>query len=142
MPSRGCRRSSTGAMSSRWWGWPWRAPWWRRSIPAGAPRGWIRSRRFAMSDPVLVLSGIQRSFEQGGKRLAILRGIDLAIEPGEMVGLVGPSGAGKSTLLHITGLLERPDAGSITIAGANAQALGDGERTRLRREAIGFVYQV
>ncbi|MBI1775449.1 MAG: ABC transporter ATP-binding protein [Proteobacteria bacterium] len=94
-----------------------------------------------MSDPVLVLAGIARSFRQGGRALEVLRGIDLALGPGQMVGLVGPSGAGKSTLLHIAGLLERPDAGSIRVAGKEAQAMGDDERTRLRRETIGFVYQ-
>jgi lipoprotein-releasing system ATP-binding protein len=94
-----------------------------------------------MSEPVLGLERIERAFIQGERRLPVLRGVDLALAPGEMVGLVGPSGAGKSTLLHIAGLLERPDAGHIRIAGKRAEALGDTERTRLRRLSIGFVYQ-
>jgi lipoprotein-releasing system ATP-binding protein len=90
---------------------------------------------------VLRLEGIRRSFQQGETRLDVLRGADLSIAAGEIVALVGPSGAGKSTLLHIAGLLERPDGGTITVAGQRCDGLGDGPRTALRRSAIGFVYQ-
>ena len=91
--------------------------------------------------PVLELAGIERTFAQAGRRLAVLRGIDLTLAPGEAVALVGPSGAGKSTLLHIAGLLEPADAGSVHIDGRDVGALGEAERTRLRRRRIGFVYQ-
>lgn len=94
-----------------------------------------------MSDAMLRLSGVCKSFHQGDSTLEILRDVDLQIAPGELVALVGPSGAGKSTLLHIAGLLERPDRGIISIRGQEAQKMNDSERTRLRREAIGFVYQ-
>jgi lipoprotein-releasing system ATP-binding protein len=91
--------------------------------------------------PVLRLSGIRRLFRQGGVALEVLQGIDLALAPGTIAALVGPSGAGKSTLLHIAGLLERPSAGDVVIDGRPCGGLSDAERTRLRRERIGFVYQ-
>ena len=89
----------------------------------------------------LGLVGIAKTFTQAGRSLEVLKGIDLAVSPGELVALVGPSGAGKSTLLHIAGLLERPDSGEITIGGTSCARLPEGERTRLRREQVGFVYQ-
>ncbi len=94
-----------------------------------------------MSEPVLHLDGIVRRFEQGGRTLEVLRGASLSIGQGEMVGLLGPSGSGKSTLLHITGLLEHPDEGKVTIAGNSCGGLGDRRRTALRRKLLGFVYQ-
>ncbi len=93
-----------------------------------------------MSDG-LVLSGVVKTFHQAGRDLQVLRGVDFDIEPGEMVALVGPSGSGKSTLLHIAGLLERPDQGEVRIAGQAVGKLADGERSRLRRRSLGFVYQ-
>ena len=94
-----------------------------------------------MSDAALRLAGVERRFAQGGRRLEVLRGAALAVAPGETVALVGPSGSGKSTLLHIAGLLERPDGGEVEIAGRACGGLSDGERTALRRERLGFVYQ-
>jgi lipoprotein-releasing system ATP-binding protein len=94
-----------------------------------------------MNEPVLALSGVVRRYRTEAGVLDVLTGADLTIAPGEIVGLIGPSGSGKSTLLHVAGLLEPPDAGSVTIAGVDAGGLGDRERTRLRRAAIGFVYQ-
>jgi lipoprotein-releasing system ATP-binding protein len=96
-----------------------------------------------MSDtaPVLRLEGVRRVFAQGSAKLSVLQGIDLPLMPGTIAALVGPSGTGKSTLLHIAGLLERPSAGEVVIDGRACGALGDSERTRLRRERIGFVYQ-
>ena len=94
-----------------------------------------------MSEPALVADGIRRSFIQGATRLDVLRGASLSLAAGEIVALVGPSGAGKSTLLHIAGLLERPDGGEVVIGGTPCGKLGDGERTRLRRERLGFIYQ-
>ncbi|HEX7391275.1 MAG TPA: ABC transporter ATP-binding protein [Acidiphilium sp.] len=90
---------------------------------------------------VLRLEGLIRTFRSEGEGLHILRGADLVLNAGEMVALVAPSGSGKSTLLHIAGLLEHPDDGEIRIGGAEAGKLSDSERTRLRRDAIGFVYQ-
>lgn len=94
-----------------------------------------------MPEKSFVLSGIGRTFVQGGERLEILRGASVEVRPGECIALVGPSGAGKSTLLHIAGLLELPDAGEVRIDGVIGNVLGDAERTRLRRNTIGFVYQ-
>src|SRR5690606_2709868 len=78
---------------------------------------------------------------QASGALEVLRGASLELHAGEIVALVGPSGAGKSTLLHVAGLLERPDGGEVVIGGKAAETLDDGERTRLRRDTIGFVYQ-
>ena len=95
-----------------------------------------------MSDgSALTLSGICRSFSQGGVVLRVLKGISLTIAPGEIVALVGPSGAGKSTLLHIAGLLEKADEGEVRIAGQPCGRMSDQARTRIRRAALGFVYQ-
>ena len=90
---------------------------------------------------LLALRGIRRRFVQGQAVLDVLQGIDLALGRGQIAALVGPSGTGKSTLLHIAGLLERPSAGEVEIEGRACSTLGDAERTRLRRERIGFVYQ-
>ena len=91
--------------------------------------------------PALFFSRVERRYAQAEGALEILRGADLAIWPGELVALVAPSGAGKSTLLHLAGLLERPDGGEIYIGGHPTAAMADAERTRLRREEMGFVYQ-
>jgi len=93
-----------------------------------------------MNEP-LAVTGLARAFTQGGRTIEVLRGVDLALKPGEIVALVGPSGSGKSTLLQAVGLLEGGFSGSIRIAGEEASQLDDNGRTRLRRESIGFVYQ-
>ena len=94
-----------------------------------------------MSEPVLALHGVERVYHTGAEKLAVLRGADLVLAPGELVGLVAPSGAGKSTLLHVAGLLERPDGGDVTLDGRSCGAMDDAARTALRRGGIGFVYQ-
>ncbi|WP_430912825.1 ABC transporter ATP-binding protein [Methylobacterium sp. sgz302541] len=91
--------------------------------------------------PALFFSRVERRYRQAEGALEILRGADLAIWPGEIVALVAPSGAGKSTLLHLAGLLERPDGGEVYIGGQPTAAMADSERTRLRREEMGFIYQ-
>jgi lipoprotein-releasing system ATP-binding protein len=94
-----------------------------------------------MSNEVLSLKGIKRTFTQGKNQLNVLRGSDLTLNEGEVVALVGPSGSGKSTLLHIAGLLEKPDSGTIAICGESCSDLDDDNRTRVRRHSLGFVYQ-
>ena len=94
-----------------------------------------------MSEPVLALKNVSRSFGQGESRLEVVRDASLTLKGGELVALIGPSGAGKSTLLQICGLLERPSSGEVFIKGDKAGTLGDLRRTELRRSTIGFVYQ-
>ncbi|MGB0922287.1 MAG: ABC transporter ATP-binding protein [Alphaproteobacteria bacterium] len=94
-----------------------------------------------MSDPALHIENVKRSYREGKGRLEVLKGVSLTIEAGEVVALLGPSGAGKSTLLHIAGLLDTPDEGRVAIGGVDPEALGEGGRTALRRDKVGFVYQ-
>ncbi|UWR21497.1 ABC transporter ATP-binding protein [Sulfitobacter sp. S190] len=95
-----------------------------------------------MSDPILSLSAITKAYNHGKpNEVTVLRGIDLKVQPGEVVALVAPSGAGKSTLLHIAGLLDTPDAGQVAIAGEDLTGARDGKRTAVRRADVGFIYQ-
>ena len=94
-----------------------------------------------MSKPALFIHQVERRYKQGGNELAILRGAELAVWPGQSVALIAPSGAGKSTLLQIAGLLEKPDGGEVYIGEAPTSHLDDEARTSLRRLDIGFIYQ-
>ena len=94
-----------------------------------------------MTDPAIFLHQVERRYRQGDNELQILRGVDLAIWPGQSVALIAPSGAGKSTLLHIAGLLETPDAGEVWLGNEPTAHMDDDARTALRRLDIGFVYQ-
>ncbi len=91
--------------------------------------------------PVLQTQGLKRSFSQGGETIEVLRGVDLVVQPGEIVALLGPSGSGKSTLLQAVGLLEGGFEGSIRISGREAAQLDSPGRTAVRRDNLGFVYQ-
>ena len=93
-----------------------------------------------MSD-VLRLENITRRYKEGEGQLEVFSGLNLSLHAGEIVALVGQSGAGKSSLLHIAGLLEAPTGGEIFVGGAATSRLNDAERTRIRRNTIGFVYQ-
>jgi lipoprotein-releasing system ATP-binding protein len=90
---------------------------------------------------VLAVQGLRRSFVQADVRIDVLRGVDLAVREGEIVALLGPSGSGKSTLLQAVGLLEGGFEGSIRIQGEEAAQLSESDRTRVRRDLLGFVYQ-
>jgi lipoprotein-releasing system ATP-binding protein len=94
-----------------------------------------------MNEPVLETKGLKRSFTQADVTIEVLRGVDLQVMPGEIVALLGPSGSGKSTLLQAVGLLEGGFEGSIRLNGREAGELDDDDRTTLRRELLGFVYQ-
>ncbi|MEO0908221.1 MAG: ABC transporter ATP-binding protein [Pseudomonadota bacterium] len=94
-----------------------------------------------MSEAIVCLRDLKRSFEQGGTRIDVLRGVNLDIMPGEIVALLGPSGSGKSTMLQAVGLLEGGFEGGIAIAGEEAEKMPPDQRTRMRREHLGFVYQ-
>ncbi len=95
-----------------------------------------------MNEPVLALAGVEKVYNRGKPgEVRVLSGASLEIAPREVVALVAPSGAGKSTLLHIAGLLDTPDAGRVSISGADMTQASDRARTGVRREKVGFVYQ-
>jgi lipoprotein-releasing system ATP-binding protein len=90
---------------------------------------------------VLRLENVTRRYREGEGQLEVFSGLNLSLNAGEIVALVGPSGAGKSSLLHIAGLLEAPTSGDIFIEGVAASRLPDAQRTAIRRDRVGFVYQ-
>jgi ABC-type lipoprotein export system ATPase subunit len=90
---------------------------------------------------VVALSGVARSFEEGGRRRDVLAGIDLEVNAGEMVALVGPSGCGKTTLLSIVGALDAGFAGRAELLGRDLAKLDDDTRSGLRAAQLGFVFQ-
>ncbi len=92
-------------------------------------------------DTILELVDLKRTYHQGPREIRVLDGASAVLRPGEAVALVGPSGAGKSTLLHIAGLLETPDYGQVIVAGQDCARMSDRERTAVRRNQMGFVYQ-
>jgi len=94
-----------------------------------------------MSDPYLRLRDVHRDYGKGETLVRVLEAANLEVASGELVAIVAPSGAGKSTLLHISGLLERPQAGEIEIRGTPTSTLSERGRTLLRRTTIGYVYQ-
>jgi lipoprotein-releasing system ATP-binding protein len=95
----------------------------------------------ALNAAALRLDRVARIYAEGAGTLEVFSSVSLSVRQGEVVALVGQSGAGKSSLLHMAGLLEAPSSGDVIIGGAAAATLSDSERTRLRRDTIGFVYQ-
>ena len=93
------------------------------------------------SAQVLAIRGLERTYVSGDRTLTVLNGVDLDVQPGEIVGLVGPSGSGKSSLLHAAGLLERPNGAQIYLDGQDCTGLNERARSRMRLATIGFVYQ-
>jgi lipoprotein-releasing system ATP-binding protein len=90
---------------------------------------------------LLEVAALRKSYRVGQTTLEVLRGLDLAVESGEMVAIVGASGVGKSTLLHLLGGLDRPDGGLVTLEGRDLMAMPDGELVALRNRRVGFVFQ-
>ena len=86
-------------------------------------------------------TNLSKTYQDGVRRVEVLKGIDLAVEPGEMVAIAGPSGSGKSTLLHLLGALDRPDGGTIEIGGQSLAALSGARLAGFRNRMIGFVFQ-
>jgi lipoprotein-releasing system ATP-binding protein len=85
--------------------------------------------------------GVTKTYQDGVRRVEVLRGIDLAVEAGEMVAIVGPSGSGKSTLLHLLGALDRPDQGTVEIGGQSLAAFSGAKIAAFRNRTLGFVFQ-
>lgn len=110
----------------------------RRCVPTkGCKQGQTCGFSDKMYNPMIDLKGIRKSFDS----LAVLRGIDLHVDKGEIVSIVGPSGAGKTTLLQIMGTLDRPDAGTVVLNGVDVGRLRGRELSRFRNSEIGFVFQ-
>jgi ABC-type lipoprotein export system ATPase subunit len=95
----------------------------------------------ARGDPVLVSHGLTKSFGKGAGLVRAVDEVDLEVRAAETVAVMGPSGCGKSTLLHLLGGLERPSSGEVVLAGSRLDQMGERALARLRRTAIGFVFQ-
>ncbi|WP_456403605.1 lipoprotein-releasing ABC transporter ATP-binding protein LolD [Thiolapillus sp.] len=94
-----------------------------------------------MSDPVLESVGLRRTFTTGPAEVQVLRGVDLAVRPGEQIGILGASGSGKSTLLHCLGGLDDPDEGEVLLNGEPFSHLPEARRCHVRNQHLGFIYQ-
>jgi putative ABC transport system ATP-binding protein len=93
------------------------------------------------SEPIISIRGLRKTYHAGEVDVHALRGVDLDVQTGEFVAIVGPSGSGKSTLFHIVGGLTPPTSGTIHIAGRDLLGMSDAERTELRKNTVGFVFQ-
>lgn len=94
-----------------------------------------------MSDPILRVSGLKKSFHKNGVNIDVLKGIDLEVNAGDFITIMGPSGAGKSTLLHILGTLDKPTGGDLYFKGRNILRFTEEEESRFRNDEVGFVFQ-
>jgi putative ABC transport system ATP-binding protein len=90
---------------------------------------------------VIALRGVEKAFRDGGREVPVLRGVDLAVAPGEVVAILGPSGSGKSTLLHVAGALDADFGGEATLCGRPLGGLSAAARAELRNREVGFVFQ-
>lgn len=105
------------------------------------PRDQVDSTTATGRATVLEARGVSKTFRQGPREVRVLESVDLALAAGESLAVVGASGAGKSTLLHILGGLDEPDGGEVRINGASLWSLSARERSRMRNQSLGFVYQ-
>ncbi len=104
-----------------------------------SPRAVVELAR--AKDTAIALESVTKQYETGGVTVEALAGVDLAVETGEFLSIIGPSGSGKSTMLNLLGLLDVPTSGTVRLQGRDVTELGDRERTRARKESIGFVFQ-
>ncbi|MBN1642295.1 MAG: ABC transporter ATP-binding protein [Anaerolineae bacterium] len=104
-------------------------------------RRWRTGGEWTVTEPIIHVENVTKSFLMGREAVQALRGIDLDVLPGEMVCLMGPSGSGKTTLLNILGGLEEPSRGHILVDGHNIVALSEDRLARLRLQTMGFVFQ-
>lgn len=109
-------------------------------VAEGAGLGGSIGKRSA-AKPALEVQSVTKYYEDGGERLEILRGVNLTVDSGEMLAIIGASGSGKSTLLHIMGLLDKPSSGSVRVDGVETAGLSEAQRSQLRNQKLGFVYQ-
>jgi putative ABC transport system ATP-binding protein len=91
--------------------------------------------------PVVALHAIHKTYRLGSHVIPALQGVDLSVQRGELLALTGPSGSGKSTILNLCGLIDTPDSGDIVLGGQHVNGLNEVQRTLLRRDALGFVFQ-
>ncbi len=110
-------------------------------LPTAISDSGALSRNGSGSTPALLLKDVVRTYHLGEHEVLALRGVTLQVAPGEMLALTGPSGSGKSTLLNIAGLIDRPDAGEVHLAGRQVDVDDERQLALLRRESIGFVFQ-
>lgn len=94
-----------------------------------------------MSDPILRVSGLKKTFKKNGVHIHVLKGIDLDIYEGDRITIMGPSGAGKSTFLHVLGTLDKPSEGEVYFRDRNVRRFTEEEESRFRNEKVGFVFQ-
>jgi putative ABC transport system ATP-binding protein len=93
------------------------------------------------SDAVVELHAVHKTYHLGEHVVRALQGVDLSVQRGELLALTGPSGSGKSTILNLCGLIDTPDSGDILLGGQSVNGLSEVQRTLLRRDALGFVFQ-
>jgi putative ABC transport system ATP-binding protein len=97
--------------------------------------------REAAAGALVEAHDLHRSYALGRALVPALRGVSMTVSPGEFVAIQGPSGSGKTTLLNLLGLLDVPDSGRLTVAGRDAETLSEDERSDLRRDRFGFIFQ-
>jgi lipoprotein-releasing system ATP-binding protein len=94
-----------------------------------------------MSDPILRVSGLKKTYSKNGVDINVIKGIDVDINEGDLITIMGPSGAGKSTFLHILGTLDKPTEGDILFRDRNVKGFTEDEESKFRNEKVGFVFQ-